>query len=221
MSIFLSGWTILRSEGYPVGARKIILSFDDGPSAVCSAALLDVLAKHQVNAAFCYIGRNVEDYPEIVTRAIKDGHQVVLHSYSHTLKSLMSEDVLREENEKCIQFLEQLCPKEPLALKYFRPPSGIKTPAVTKVVREQFLHDAYVTTFIYDAAAGPKDAAEVMRKLEAKVKARNGGAIVLHEMRYKANGDRYKVDKSWLPDAVDSFIVWAKYEGFEFEVFPE
>ena len=78
---------------------------------------------------------------------------------------------------------------------------------------------AYVTTFVYDAAVGPEKSGRVVQELKGRIKAQNGSAIVLHEMRFKANQDPYQIDRSWLPEAVDDFISWANANGFEFVLF--
>ncbi len=67
------------------------LSFDDGPGPSTSA-LLDVLAAEGVRATFFLLGRNLEEAPwcgdparakTIAQRALKDGHVLGNHTYSH------------------------------------------------------------------------------------------------------------------------------------------
>jgi len=67
------------------------LTFDDGPGPSTSA-LLDVLRDHGVRATFFLLGRNVEEAPwcgdpkqarGIAERALKEGHVLGNHSYSH------------------------------------------------------------------------------------------------------------------------------------------
>ncbi|MEM7671894.1 MAG: polysaccharide deacetylase family protein [Verrucomicrobiota bacterium] len=217
----MSACTILDSKQYPAGSGKIILSFDDGPSTEISHLLLDVLERTDTKAVFCYIGRNIEENPEIAARAIDAGHMVVLHSYEHTLESLLSANTLSDETQASIELIEKLPTRESAALTHFRPPLGIKTPAVQKVVKAFDLEYAYITLFVIDAGAGPKDADRVVGKIRKKVVENNGGAFVLHEMRYKAGSDKYAVDKSWLPKAVEGFINWAKSEGYEFTLYPQ
>jgi peptidoglycan/xylan/chitin deacetylase (PgdA/CDA1 family) len=67
------------------------LTFDDGPGPSTSA-LLDILRDHGVLATFFLLGRNVEEAPwcgdpararGIAQRALRDGHVLGNHSYSH------------------------------------------------------------------------------------------------------------------------------------------
>ena len=219
MTMLLSGCTILRPDAYPKKEKKIILTFDDGPAPDVSEPLLDVLDKRGVRAAFCYIGQNIEEHPETVTRAIDSGHMIILHSYDHALKSLASKKALLEETKACIQLINSLPSQTSPNLEYFRPPLGIKTPAVNATMEAFDLKEAYVTLFIYDASTGPDGAPDLMEKLRLEVSRNKGGAIVLHEMRYQSKHDKQAVDKTWLPTEVDAFIEWAHTEGYTFTLF--
>jgi peptidoglycan/xylan/chitin deacetylase (PgdA/CDA1 family) len=61
----------------------IAMTFDDGPHATLTPKLLDLLAARHIKATFFLIGQNVVDHPEIVQRAIREGHEVGNHSWSH------------------------------------------------------------------------------------------------------------------------------------------
>ena len=59
------------------------LTFDDGPSPSITPKILDILEKENIKATFFVIGKKVEEYPEIVNRAYKEGHYIANHGYSH------------------------------------------------------------------------------------------------------------------------------------------
>ena len=72
-------------------APVFALTFDDGPGPSTSA-VLDVLGAEGVRATFFLLGRNVEEAPwcgdparakAIVQRALRDGHVLGNHTYSH------------------------------------------------------------------------------------------------------------------------------------------
>src|SRR2546421_11420717 len=52
----------------------VALTFDDGPGED-TAAILDVLAEYDVKATFFVLGRQVERFPEIARRIVRDGHE--------------------------------------------------------------------------------------------------------------------------------------------------
>lgn len=197
------------------GERKIVLTFDDGPSKVTSEALLDVLKKHEVRAMFCYVGQNAEKHPEILTRALNEGHQLGHHTMSHSARALSSSKVLRAEIEEYEKLVQGLPTRARPEMTYFRPPVGVITGPVRRVVKEKGLKYAYVTSYIHDAAVEKEGAEKLIKELKEKIRKRGGGVIVLHEMRF-FQGDGYDIDKSWLPAAVDEFITWGKAEGYEF-----
>lgn len=63
---------------------KIFLTFDDGPLR-CTGKILDLLAATRHKATFFVIGRNLKD-PKLrafAVRALREGHDIGNHSYSH------------------------------------------------------------------------------------------------------------------------------------------
>ena len=59
------------------------LTFDDGPSSLVTPKILDILKSEKIKATFFVIGKKVEEHPEIVNRAYKEGHYIANHGYSH------------------------------------------------------------------------------------------------------------------------------------------
>jgi peptidoglycan/xylan/chitin deacetylase (PgdA/CDA1 family) len=218
LATLCTGCTILTPGKWPAGSRQIILTFDDGPSTHISEELLDVLSSHAVPASFCYIGKNIDLAPQIARRTLDDGHEVVFHSYSHTSGALLSRKQLLAEFDQFQNALNRAADR-PVSITRYRPPLGINTPPVLAANKALQLQEAYLTFFVNDASTEPDSADQLMQKIKRRLIKNEGGAIVLHEMRYKANQDPYAVEKSWLPDAVDDLIIWAKANGFTFTTY--
>ena len=69
--------------GDPFGIRKVLaLSFDDGPGGV-TADVLDQLAAHDAKGTFFLLGREVGKRPDLVRRAVAEGHELGNHTFSH------------------------------------------------------------------------------------------------------------------------------------------
>ncbi|KAJ7185413.1 carbohydrate esterase family 4 protein [Mycena filopes] len=63
-------------------ARTLGYGFDDGPN--CSHnAFYDYLVEKNQKATMFYIGSNVLDWPLQAQRAVADGHEICVHSWSH------------------------------------------------------------------------------------------------------------------------------------------
>jgi peptidoglycan/xylan/chitin deacetylase (PgdA/CDA1 family) len=209
--------TIIRKNHWPSGDRKIILTFDDGPNPdkEISNRLLDVLCENKIKATFCYIGQNMEENPEIVKRAITEGHSIAYHSYSHMPWLLISGKYFKNDLLKSITVLKQIIGNGGYRPSYFRTPWGIVTPSINKILVKNKLNTAYINFFVNDAWSGPNSSNKKMDKIRKLLIHNNGGAIVLHENCHSfANAP--KVDKSWLPEAVNNLVQWANNEGFCF-----
>ncbi len=217
--LYLSGCTILDDDRWPAGSGKILLTFDDGPNPRdrVSENLFAVLAKHDVKATFCYVGRNAVANPDIVREAVAQGHDIALHSFNRNFPSFFNYASMLEEIELSKKAIAEAGFERPYTLEYYRPPRGIVTPTVNRLTRNTEMKLAYLSFYIHDAPAGPEEAESLFEDMTRAIRKHNGGAIVLHESRFKKAIEKDNlVDKSWLPDFVDRFITWAEKEGYEF-----
>lgn len=104
-----------------VEAPEIALTFDDGPSAAWTPALLDGLKERGVKATFFLIGENADKNPEIVKRMAEEGHLIGNHTYHHVELTKVSEKEARLELADTSAAIVRITGKEP---EYMRPPFG-------------------------------------------------------------------------------------------------
>ena len=64
-------------------AKKLALTFDDGPDPEWTPQILDILKAKHVPATFFVIGANMEAHPGLVQRILREGHEVGNHTYTH------------------------------------------------------------------------------------------------------------------------------------------
>lgn len=64
--------------------RTVILTFDDGPDPEWTPKILDVLDRHKVPATFFVVGSKVTEHPDIVERMHRSGHEIGLHTFTHS-----------------------------------------------------------------------------------------------------------------------------------------
>lgn len=63
--------------------RVVVLSYDDGPSAVLTREVLDRLSAHRATASFLLLGRRIVGHEPLVVRMYADGHEVGCHGQDH------------------------------------------------------------------------------------------------------------------------------------------
>jgi cellulose synthase/poly-beta-1,6-N-acetylglucosamine synthase-like glycosyltransferase/peptidoglycan/xylan/chitin deacetylase (PgdA/CDA1 family) len=64
-------------------AKKIALTFDDGPDSDWTPQILDILKQKHVAATFFVIGSNMEAHPGLVQRILDEGHEIGNHTFTH------------------------------------------------------------------------------------------------------------------------------------------
>lgn len=118
-----------------VDGPYIALTFDDGPHGTLTPKLLDLLAKHHLKATFFVVGQCVAEYPDIVKRAAREGHEIASHSWSHPNLGKMSDEAVRRELQKTDDAIVAAIGKRPTLL---RPPYGSITARQKQWIHEEF-----------------------------------------------------------------------------------
>ena len=113
----------------------IALTFDDGPHATLTPKLLDMLAARNLKATLFVVGQNAAEYPEILKRAVREGHEIANHSWSHPNLGKMSDEGVRRELQKTDDAIVAATGKRPTLL---RPPYGSLT-----VNQRRWIHDEF------------------------------------------------------------------------------
>ncbi len=156
--------------------RVVGLTFDDGPDPVATPALLDLLAKRQVKAAFFCVGERVAQHPELVRRVVAEGHLVENHSHRHHRgTNLFSVARLRGELAEAQEAIRQATGQAP---RFFRPPMGLSNQRVFRVARELNLRVTGYTARGLDSRLADTPEQIVSRLLRGL---RPGAVLLLHD----------------------------------------
>lgn len=102
-------------------AKKIALTFDDGPHPRYTEQLLDGLKERNVVATFFVTGENAQNYPNIIRREQEEGHLIGNHTYSHIRLTSGNRETFREELVKTNEILENITGEK---VSFVRPPYG-------------------------------------------------------------------------------------------------
>lgn len=177
--------------------QQIALSFDDGPAAE-TAAILDILKKEQVPAAFFTIGKNAAAHPELVRRWDAEGHLIGNHSYNHGFNfDWQSSRKMQQEITDTNAVVARLTGKKP---RLFRPPYGVTNPNLARAVKHTGMDSIGWNVRSFDTKA--KDPQQLLARILGKLQ--GGDIILLH--------DSMGITKEILTD----LIAQARKKGFTF-----
>ncbi|MCX8493749.1 MAG: polysaccharide deacetylase family protein [Chthoniobacterales bacterium] len=118
-----------------VDGPYIAMTFDDGPSAVLTPRLLDILKQRHIHATFFVLGQLVQEHPEIMARAIAEGHEVANHSWDHKALNKLGEGGLQHELADTSATITKTTGK-PVTL--MRPPYGATNPRLNKAIEKEY-----------------------------------------------------------------------------------
>jgi peptidoglycan/xylan/chitin deacetylase (PgdA/CDA1 family) len=189
--------------------RRLTLTFDNGPEAQVTPAVLDCLSRHGIKVAFFVLGRKAIT-PEgavIVRRAIAEGHWIGNHTFNHSspLGRLDRADALREfeQAEKALAWIQDMRGQ---ARHLFRPPGSgmLGRHLLQPAIVEKLVAGSY-TCVLWNSVPGDyRDPNGWLERASADCRSRPWTLVVLHDL---PNGAMAHLDE---------FITSLKSEGVEF-----
>jgi peptidoglycan/xylan/chitin deacetylase (PgdA/CDA1 family) len=156
--------------------REIALTFDDGPDAKSTPALLALLERYQVKATFFQIGARASSAPQLVQQVAAAGHQIGLHGYQHQSFLLKDSKTLLGELAKAQRVIADASGGGPENFNAVRPPFGHFTPAILDTLSSA----SYLPTMWSVVPFHWLQSAE-MTKRQILAETKNGTILVLHE----------------------------------------
>src|SRR5690554_3868309 len=80
--------------------KMVALTFDDGPHAVYSKQIMDLMEKYNGQVTFFVLGNRIRDHQENIREMVDRGHQVASHSYDHPNFSKLSIEQINDQLSK-------------------------------------------------------------------------------------------------------------------------
>jgi len=114
-------------------ARKLAVTFDDGPNPAMTPKLLDLLDRHKVRATFFVVGKYVRDNPALLRETVARGHVIGNHTESHPNLFWTSAAQTRDELHRCH---DAIISALHAPSKFFRPPFGWRNPWLASAARD-------------------------------------------------------------------------------------
>lgn len=165
-----------NSNKFIKDAKKpmIALTFDDGP-ATHTTKILDLLKKHDAHATFFVLGQRVKRHSEIVARSVKEGHDVLGHSWDHSYLTTLTEEEIQAQILDTDTVIEEITG---ISIKMFRPPYGRFNEMVQNVSKK--LGFMMVNWSIDPRDWEHRDPDLIYTNIMDKVE--DGGIVVLHDI---------------------------------------
>lgn len=187
-------------------SEKIIaLTVDDGPWPETTEQMLDIFDQNNVKATFFWIGKSIENSPEIARQVVAKGHAIGNHTWHHPYDSMDAATAANEIDRTAKLIYETTGVKT----TYFRPPGGVLNNGLAKYAKEQ--NYSVVMWSVTSADTDPR--AQPQAFVENVLKGAKPGAIVL---MHDGGGDRSRTVK-----ALPEMIAGLKKQGYRFVTIPE
>jgi|TARA_Y100000310_G_scaffold224384_1_gene226215 peptidoglycan/xylan/chitin deacetylase (PgdA/CDA1 family) len=110
----------------------VYLTFDDGPDAVWTPRILDLLSDAEVPATFFVIGRLAREHPSLLRQISERGHDIGNHGWSHRHPWTMLPSTARREVSDGAAAISDITG---LKAKLYRPPHGRQRRCMTDEAR--------------------------------------------------------------------------------------
>ena len=212
----LFGSTVCRTNA----ARKLAITFDDGPNPALTPKLLDLLEKYSARATFFVIGRYAAQCPGIVCETAARGHVVANHTQTHPNLFWLGPHAIQDELQ---QTQAAIFAAAGVAPKWFRPPYGFRNPWVGKIAAELSLDVVMWTLIPGDwTPQPPEQLIGKMRPIathaQRNISGQNstGDILCLHDGGHRElNADRthtLKALEHWLPRWRDAGLEFVTIE---------
>jgi peptidoglycan-N-acetylglucosamine deacetylase len=122
----------LDVENHTASGFGVALTFDDGPHALGTPAVLEALAARGASATFFLVGEQVLRNPGLAAEIVAAGHTVGLHCHRHRNLLRMAPWQVREDIARALVAIEDATGLSP---GLYRPPYGILNATALRLAR--------------------------------------------------------------------------------------
>ncbi|MDB4933754.1 MAG: polysaccharide deacetylase [Labilithrix sp.] len=181
-------WMVAEGPLYRAGSgrRLVTLTFDDGPFPETTPTVLRILAKKKIHASFFVIGRYLDGEDaraqasrEALKQVAAGGHLIGNHTHDHALLTAVTHTQVLEQIDEGAASIERVTGKRPIL---FRPPFGKLDDFGQAAVRERGLDLLLWSVEKQDMQRA--DSHEVFRELVGQIEYKEGGIVLLHDIRW-------------------------------------
>lgn len=165
----------------------VALTFDDGPTEPFTSQILDVLRAFDARATFFVLGARGVTAPDVLRRALAEGHELANHTWDHQPLPLKSAGAIRGTIRKTSDAIEAATGVRP---RLFRAPFGWRNPWVNGAARMEGCEAVAWSIGVHDTDR-PGAAVIIARSIAGL---RDGAVLLLHDGRsFDPNPDASQV----------------------------
>jgi len=182
-------WSPLRAplgvEDRTADGRGYALTFDDGPHARGTPAVLELLAAERVSASFFLVGEQIRRNPALAREVLAAGHDIALHCDRHRNLLRIAPRQVREDIARAEAAIGEATGVAP---RLYRPPYGVLNTAALRLANERGWR-----TLLWSHDGHDWQARASAESIAAKVTsgAEEGAVLLLHD------ADDYSAPDSW------------------------
>lgn len=159
----------------PSTAKKVAITFDDGPNSTYTPQVLQLLAQYNAKATFFCIGKRLESQIDLAKQMVAAGHELGNHSYSHSwFFDFFGKKRVTNELKRTNALVSEVSKQ---SNNLVRPPYGVTNPAIAKAISET--NNTVVGWNVRSFDTVSKDPKAVINRLTKKVQP--GAIILLHD----------------------------------------
>ena len=136
-----------RSVRRTNAARKLAITFDDGPNPAITPKLLDLFERHSGHATFFLIGDFVRQCPALARETAARGHSLANHTHNHPNLFKCGPAEIRDQLQRCNDVIGEIAAVTP---KWFRPPYGLRNPWVIPAANRMGMQAVMWTLIAWD-----------------------------------------------------------------------
>jgi len=181
-----------------ISGRHVALTFDDGPHAQGTPAVLDALARAGARATFFVVGEQVEREPALTREIAAAGHSLALHGHRHRNMLRLAPRAFAADFEHGCAAIAAAAGMRP---ELYRPPYGIFSVAGLRFVRRSGMGVLLWSRWGHDWRARITPAA-IADELTNGVTA--GDVLLLHDADHYSAADSWKRTAAALPRVLDA-----------------
>jgi peptidoglycan-N-acetylglucosamine deacetylase len=173
--------TAQYAQTLPLRDHEIVLSFDDGPSPLTTATVLDALAAECVTANFFILGEHATERPDLVRRAYNEGHTIGTHSQTHPDLARMPLAAAEKEIDGGIESVQSALGPQLTQAPFFRAPYLQTTPDL-----DQFLSKRGLMLWSIDVDSEdwrPQSPEDVIARILTRLEVKRSGIILMHDVQ--------------------------------------